>query len=182
MEDQQIVNLLFQRSENAISALQEKFGGLCSSIISHILPDSRDVEECASDTYLRIWNSIPPQKPVRLDSYLARIARNAALDRYDYNTASMRSTDLTLAYEELALYLPAREIETESVAFRFFLNRFLRALPKDSRVMFIRRYWYGESVSDIARAMGCGEEKVKSSLFRTRKKLRDAMIKEEIFL
>ena len=182
MEDQQIIELLFQRSEKAITALQEKFGGLCRSVISRILPDSRDVEECTSDTYLRVWNSIPPQKPARLDSYLARIARNAALDRYDYNTASIRNTDLTLAYEELALYLPAREQETESVEFRTFINRFLRELPKESRIMFIRRYWYGESVSSIARAMGCGEEKVKSSLFRTRKKLRDAMIKEEIYL
>lgn len=182
MEDQHIIGLLFQRSETAISALQQKFGGLCRSIISHILTDSRDVEECTSDTYMRIWNSIPPQHPVRLDSYLARIARNVALDRYDYNTASMRNTDLTLAYEELALYLPSRDQETDSVEFRSFINRFLRGLPKESRAMFIRRYWYGESVFKIAESFQCSEEKVKSSLFRTRKKLRDAMIKEEIYL
>ena len=182
MEDQQIIGLLFQRSESAIAALQEKFGGLCRSIISHILPDRRDVEECTSDTYLRVWNSIPPQKPVRLDSYLARIARNVALDRYDYNTASMRNTDLTLAYEELELYLPTRDQETDAAEFRTFLNRFLRSLPKDSRIMFIRRYWYGESICSIAQNFRCGEEKVKSNLFRTRKKLRDAMIKEEIYL
>ena len=182
MEDQQIIDLLFERSENAISALQEKFGGLCRSIISHILPDSRDVEECASDTYLRVWNSIPPQKPARLDSYLARIARNAALDRYDYNTASMRSTDLTLAYEELALYLPSRDQETDAVEFKSFINRFLRGLPKASRMMFVRRYWYGESIAQIADAFECSEEKVKSTLFRTRNKLRQAMIKEGIYL
>lgn len=182
MEDQQIIGLLFQRSETAISALQQKFGGLCRSIISHILPDSRDVEECTSDTYMRVWNSIPPQHPARLDSYLARIARNVALDRYDYNTASMRNTDLTLAYEELALYLPSCDQETDSVEFRSFINRFLRDLPKESRAMFIRRYWYGESVHKIAEACHCSEEKVKSSLFRTRKKLRDAMIKEDIYL
>ena len=182
MEDQQIIGLLFQRSEAAISALQQKFGGLCRSIISHILTDSRDVEECISDTYLRVWNSIPPLRPDRLDSYLARIARNAALDRYDYNTASMRNADLTLAYEELALYLPCREQETDGMEFRAFINRFLRDLPKETRVMFIRRYWYGESVSAIAGALRCSEEKVKSSLFRTRKRLRNAMIKEEIYL
>lgn len=182
MEDQQIIGLLFQRSESAISALQEKFGGLCRSIISHILPDRRDVEECTADTYLRVWNSIPPQKPVRLDSYLARIARNVALDRYDYNTASMRNTDLTLAYEELELYLPTRDQDTDAVDFRSFLNRFLRELPKDSRIMFIRRYWYGESICSIAQGFRCSEEKVKSTLFRTRKKLRSAMLKEEIYL
>lgn len=182
MEDQQIIRLLFLRSETAIDELQQKFGGLCRSIISRILPDSRDVEECTSDTYLRVWNSIPPQRPERLDSYLARIARNAALDRHDYNTASMRHTSLTLAYEELALYLPSRAREAEAVEFRTFLNRFLRGLPKQMRVMFLRRYWYGEGVGEIAAALHCSEEKVKSALFRTRNKLREAMIKEEIYL
>ena len=182
MEDLQIIGLLFQRSETAISALQQKFGGLCRSIISNILPDSRDVEECTSDTYLRIWNSIPPQRPARLDSYVARVARNAALDRYDYNTASMRHTGLTLAYEELAFMLPSQEKETDAVEFRSFINRFLRGLPKISRMMFIRRYWYGESISEIANAFGYSEEKVKSSLFRTRNKLHEAMKKEGIYL
>ena len=182
MEDQQIIRLLFQRSETAIAALQQKFGGLCRSVISHILPDSRDVEECTSDTYLRVWNSIPPQRPERLDSYLARIARNAALDRHDYNTASMRHTSLTLAYEELALYLPSRARESDAVEFRTFLNHFLRGLPKQTRVMFLRRYWYGESIAQIANAFRCGEEKVKSTLFRTRNKLREAMMKEGIYL
>ena len=182
MEDLHIINLLFQRSETALFALDQKFGGLCRSIISRILSDSRDVEECTSDTYLRVWNSIPPQRPVRLDSYLARIARNVALDRYDYNTASMRNTGLTYAYEELELYLPSRDNETDAVEFRSFINRFLRGLPQTTRMMFLRRYWYGESIQELAKAFECSEEKVKSTLFRTRKKLRDAMIKEGIYL
>ena len=182
MEDIQIIELLFRRSELAISVMQQKFVGLCRSVIAHILSDMRDVEECISDTYLRVWNSIPPQRPTRLDGYVARIARNVALDRYDYNTASMRHTGITLAYEELELYLPSRDMEADSVEFRTFINRFLRGLPKMSRMMFIRRYWYGETVGEIAAAFGCGEEKVKSSLFRTRKKLREAMIREEIYL
>ena len=182
MEDLQIIGLLFQRSETAIFALQQKFGGLCRSIISNILPDNRDVEECMSDAFLRVWNSIPPPRPERLDSYIARIARNVALDRYDYNTASMRNTGMTLAFEELALYLPSREQETDAVEFKAFINRFLRGLPKASRMMFVRRYWYGESIAQIAKALECSEEKVKSSLFRTRKKLREAMLKEGIYL
>ena len=182
MEDHQIIGLLFQRSETAIFVLQQKFGGLCRSIISNILPDSRDVEECASDTFLRVWNSIPPQCPDRLDSYVARIARNVALDRYDYNTASMRNTGLTLAYEELAMYLPSREDQSDGVEFKNFINHFLRGLPKVPRMMFVRRYWYGESIAQIAAAFECSEEKVKSSLFRTRNKLRQAMIKEGIYL
>lgn len=182
MEDKQIIRLLIQRSELAIAVLQQQFGGLCRSMISNILPDSRDVEECINDTFLRVWNSIPPQQPVRLDSYIARIARNAALDRYDYNTASMRHTGLALAYEELAPYLPSQDRETDCAEFRAFINGFLLGLPKVSRMMFIRRYWYGESVREIAAAFKCSEEKVKSSLFRSRKKLREAMIKEEIYL
>ena len=182
MEDLRIIGLLFQRSESAITEMQQKFGGLCRSIISNILPDTRDVEECTNDTYLRVWNSIPPHHPARLDSYLARIARNVALDRYDYNTASMRKTDLSLAYEELELYLPSCEKEPDTVEFRTFINRFLRSLPKTSRMMFIRRYWYGESIGEIAMAFEYSEEKVKSSLFRTRNKLREAMIKEGIYL
>ena len=182
MEDQEIIGLLFQRSETAISALNQKFGGLCRSIIGHILSDSRDVEECTSDTFLRVWNSIPPQRPARLDSYLARIARNVALDRYDYNTACMRNSDLTLAYEELAVYLPSRDQEAGNAEFRTLLNRFLRELPKTTRAMFIRRYWYGESISEIASSFGYSEAKVKSSLFRTRNKLRDTMIREGIYL
>ena len=182
MEDLEIIGLLFQRSEKAVSALQQKFGSLCRSIISNILTDRRDVEECTSDTFLRVWNSIPPQHPARLDSFVARIARNVALDRYDYNNAAMRHTGLTIAYEELAMYLPSRDQETDTVEFRTFLNRFLRSLPKTSRMMFIRRYWYGESIGEIAKAFGYSEEKVKSTLFRTRKKLREAMIKEGIYL
>ena len=182
MEDLQIIGLLFQRSESAIFAMQQKFGGLCRSIISNILSDRRDVEECITDTYLRVWNSIPPQRPDRLDSYLARIARNVALDRYDYNTASMRHSNLTLAYEELAMYLPSRESDTDNAEFRTFINRFLQGLQKMPRMMFIRRYWYGESIAEIANAFECSEEKVKSCLFRTRNKLREAMIKEDIYL
>ena len=182
MEDSQIIAFLFQRSEQAIRAIQEKYGGLCRSIVSNILPDFRDVDECISDTYLRVWRSIPPQHPDRLDSYIARVARNAALDRHDYNRANLRNSALTLAYEELEYAIPSRDEAVDAMAFRTFLNQFLRSQKKDARIMFIRRYWYGDSVQQIAAAFGCGEEKVKSSLFRTRNKLRNAMIKEGIYL
>ena len=182
MEDAQIIALFFQRSEQALRALQEKYSGLCRSIVSKILPDARDVDECISDTYLRVWRSIPPQHPDRLDSYIARVARNAALDRHDYNRAGLRNSALNLAYEELEYALPSRDEAVDAMAFRTFLNQFLRSQKKDARIMFIRRYWYGDSVQQIAAAFGCGEEKVKSSLFRTRNKLRNAMLKEGIYL
>lgn len=182
MEDSQIIAFLLERSERALRAMQEKYNGLCKSIISNILPDFRDVEECISDTYLRVWRSIPPQQPDRLDSYIARIARNAALDRHDYNRALLRNSSLTLAYEELEYVLPSQDMDIDAVAFRIFLNQFLRSQKKEARIMFLRRYWYGDSIQQIAAAFGCGEEKVKSSLFRTRNKLREAMIKEGIYL
>ena len=94
----------------------------------------------------------------------------------------MRNTGLTLAYEELAMYLPSREDQSDGVEFKNFINHFLRGLPKVPRMMFVRRYWYGESIAQIAAAFECSEEKVKSSLFRTRKKLREAMLKEGIYL
>ena len=182
MEDSQIIALFFARSEQALRVLQDKYGGLCRSVVSNILPDMRDVDECISDTYLRIWRSIPPQHPQRLDSYIARVARNAALDRHDYNRASIRNSSLTLAYEELEYVLPSHDGGVDAVAFRTFLNQFLRSQKKDARIMFIRRYWYGDSIQQIAGAFGCGEEKVKSVLFRIRNKLREAMIKEGIYL
>ena len=182
MEDSQIIAFLFQRSEQALRAIQEKYGGLCRSIVSNILPDFRDVDECISDTYLRVWRSIPPQHPDRLDSYIARVARNAALDRHDYNRANLRNSALALAYEELEYAIPSRDEAVDAIAFRTFLNQFLRSQKKDARIMFIRRYWYGDSIQQIAAAFGCGEEKVKSSLFRTRKKLRNAMLKEGSYL
>lgn len=182
MEDSQIIALFFERSEQALRVLQDKYGGLCRSVVSKILPDRRDVDECISDTYLRVWSSIPPQHPERLDSYIARIARNAALDRHDYNHASLRNSALTQAYEELEYVLPSRDGCLDTVMFRTFLNHFLRSQKKDARIMFLRRYWYGDSIQQIAAAFGCGEEKVKSTLFRIRNKLRDAMIKEGIYL
>ena len=181
MEDIQIIDLLFQRSEIAIPALQKKFGGLCRSIISRILSDKRDVEECTSDTYLRVWNSIPPHRPERLDCYLARISRNVALDRYDYNTASMRNSGLTCAFEELALYLPSHDSETDAVEFRTFINRFLRSLPQESRMMFLRRYWYADSVEQTANHVGWSVSKTKTVLFRMRIKLKDYLSKEGLY-
>ena len=182
MEDGKIIDLFFQRSESALGALEEKYGQLCRSVIGRILPDPRDVEECASDALLRIWNSIPPERPQRLGGYLARVARNTALDRYDYNSAQIRSSALTVAYEELEACLPSQDTWLESHVFSVFINDFLRAQPKEARIFFVRRFWYGESVREIAHSCHCGEEKVKTSLFRTRNKLRTAMVEEGLSL
>ena len=148
-----------------------------------ILPDERDAEECLSDVWIRTWNSIPPEKPRALGAFLARIARNLALDKLSYNGAGKRASALTEAFEELEPCLVGADDTQKSVEaseFSIWLQAFLRAQTRENRVFFVRRYWYGESVSEIAAACGCSAEKVKSSLFRTRNRLREAMLKEDI--
>lgn len=183
MEDTQIIDLFFQRSEQAITSLKEKYSALCLSIARRILPDERDAEECLGDMLLKVWNAIPPERPDSLAAYLSRITRNLALDRYSYNHAEKRSTDLTSAFEELELCLPSSlnvESEVQSNDFKQFLNQFLEAQSKQNRIYFVRRYWYGESIADIAHTFQVSEEKIKSSLFRTRNRLRTALEKEGV--
>ena len=184
MEDEQIIALFFQRSPDALPETRQKYGRLCQSIAGKILPDQRDVEECVSDMLMRLWNAIPPERPRSLPAYIARITRNLSLDRYSYNMAEQRSTALTQAFEELEPWLPTDTGDPEQ-AFdqnRFYtvMNDFLRRLPKETRVFFLRRYWYGDSIREIADAFHVSEAKVKTSLFRTRQCLREVLDKEGI--
>ena len=185
MEDQKIVALLFERSEQGMTELIGKYGKLLYRIAGNILGNAQDAEECTSDTYLDVWNAIPPEQPISLGAYLARITRNLALDRYDYQHAEKRSSDLTCAFEELEAVLPTAE-RAEDAADRLtlqqVLNDFLRAQTREARTYFIRRYWYGESISEIAAACRAGEGAVRVSLFRTRNRLRKALEKGGIAL
>lgn len=185
-EDEQIISLLFRRAEEAITYTQQKYGAMCRKTAGRVLADQRDAEECVCDVYLRVWNAIPPERPRSLGAYLARITRNLALDRYHYNTAARRSTALTEAFEELEPWLPAgngepeRELDVQH--FRRVLNGFLREQPPRARTFFLRRYWYGESVAEIAQDCGVSREQVRTSLFRTRQRLRDRLEQERIEL
>lgn len=142
------------------------------------------MEECVEDTYLHAWNAIPPKNPDSLRAFLARITRNLALDRYDYNTSAQRNTALTQAFEELEPCLIVKrgelEAELDSSEIKRILNRFLRNQTQESRTLFLRRYWYGESIRELAMTFGMSESKVKSSLFRTRNKLHKELEKEGI--
>lgn len=183
MEEKQIIDLFFQRSESAITYIRETYGALCRSVARRILPDERDVEECLNDACLKLWNAIPPERPDSLTAYLSRIIRNLALDRYSYNHAEKRSTALTEAFEELEVCLPSSfnvEQQTQSREFQWFLNQFLENQSASNRIYFVRRYWYGDSVAEISRTFRVSEEKVKSSLFRTRNRLREALEKEGV--
>ena len=174
-EDDTILALYWERAQDAIAFTKEKYSGLCRSVARRILPDERDVDECESDVYMRAWNSIPPERPECLSAWLARVTRNAALDRSKYNAAACRNSALAEAFEELEPWLsggadPQTCLEGEEL--RELINGFLRAQPQEARRFFLRRYWYGESVRDIAKASGVSEAKVKTSLFRTRERLR----------
>ena len=186
MEDEQIITLFFQRSPDALPETRRKYGALCQSVARKILPDQRDVEECVSDMLMRLWNAIPPERPRCLSAYIARITRNLSLDRYSYNMAEQRSTALTQAFEELEPWLPASTSDPEhsfdEKHFHTVMNDFLRTLPKEPRAFFLRRYWYGESIREIADAFRVSEAKVKTSLFRTRQCLRETLYKEGIVI
>ena len=186
VKDSTILALYWDRVEDAVIFTKEKYGALCRSIARRLLNDERDVDECESDVYIRAWNSIPPERPSCLSAWLARVTRNAALDRSKYNAAACRNSALAQAFEELEPWLstvegdPQTALDTEE--FRKMLNRFLRAQSPEARRFFLRRYWYGETVREIAQACGVKEEKVKTSLFRTRERLRTELEREGIKL
>ena len=184
VEDDAILALYWDRVEDAVTFTKEKYGALCRSIARRLLNDERDVDECESDVYVQAWNSIPPERPVCLSAWLARVTRNAALDRSKYNAAACRSSALAQAFEELEPWLPTAvgdpQTALDAEAFRPMLNTFLRTQSPEARRFFLRRYWYGETVREIALLYGVKESKVKTSLFRTRERLRKELEREEL--
>lgn len=180
--DSMILELYWNRAEDAVTITKEKYGAYCRSIARRLLNDERDVDECENDVYIRAWNSIPPEHPTCLSAWLARVTRNTALDRSKYNAAACRSSALEHAFEELEPWLPAAtgDLQTalDAEGLRQMLNNFLRAQSTEARRFFLRRYWYGETVREIAQACGVKEVKVKTSLFRTRERLRKELERE----
>ena len=177
MTESTIIGLLQRRDPGALTALQTEYTRYCAAIARGLLPDEADVEEVVADVWMQVWSSIPPNRPEHLRLYVGRIARNLALNRLEYLGAEKRAAP---PLEELNAVSPDRSLERQVL--RDAIEGFLRAQKPDHRQMFLRRYWYGEGVGEIAAALKCSEEKVKSALFRTRNKLREAMIKEEIYL
>lgn len=185
MDDKRIVELYFERSEKAIEETQIKYGRYCYSIAYNILFSNEDSEECVNDTYLRAWNSMPPQKPSKLSSFLGRITRNLALDRYDYNHAQKRSQNLEIALEEIGEAVPESDRLDSllgEIALKDSINSFLASLPKKTRQIFMRRYWYLSEIKDIANDFSMSETSVRVTLSRTRVKLKAHLEKEGITL
>lgn len=184
MEDDQIIDLFWKRSEQAINEVTAKYGQYCRSIAIHILNNREDAKECENDTYVAAWNTIPPARPNNLKIFLGRITRNIASDKYDYNTAKKRNHEFDLILSELEECLPSSanvESQYEKRELSDALNSFLRSIDQDSRMVFVRRYWYSDSVRTISTRFSMSESKVKSMLFRTRNKLKKHL-EEEGFL
>lgn len=185
MDDSGIVELYWQRSEAAIKETEIKYGKLCRRIAMNILQNSEDADECVNDTYLGAWNAIPPQKPIVLSSYLCKITRNNALKKYEYYHAKKRNIQVEISLTELEDCVSGikdvqYQFEAEHIA--KVISDFLRTLNYDNQNVFMRRYWFYDSVSDIASRFAISESKVKSMLFRTRSKLKNCLKKEGIEL
>lgn len=186
MDDPQIIELYWARSEQAISETSAKYGAFLWRIARNILESHDDADECVNDTYLRAWNAIPPSRPSAFRAWLGRIVRNLSLDRWKQSRTAKRGGDgMEVLLGELDDCVPEphgteKTMEDQEIA--SLISAFLRRQSPESRIIFLRRYWYGQSVADIAAGMNCGEGKVKSSLFRTRKALRTYLEQEEVFL
>lgn len=180
MDDQRIIELFYERNETAINEVRTKYGRLCYKISGNILKSEEDIEECISDTFLALWTSIPPEKPQHLSSYICRILKNLCLNKSKYNSAEKRCESFTLSLEELSECLPdsVTEKELSSSELGEAISSFLRLQKSTSRAVFIRRYWYSDSVRDIALRYNMNESTVRSLLHRTRKKLKDYLTKE----
>ena len=184
MNDEQIVQLYWDRDEQAIEESRIKYGNYCYSVSFGVLRNAEDSEECVSDTWLRSWNSIPPQRPRLLKAFFGKIARNLALDRWRSSRAQKRGGEyagMELVLDELAEIVPAEDSVERSIEqseLTELINSWLRSLPEESRTVFLRRYWYMQDVREISESLDLTESKVKMLLMRLRSKLREFLIEE----
>ena len=181
MDDHQIIALFFTRSEQAITELSNKYGRLCHRIADNILNNTLDAEECVNDAYLGAWNTIPPQKPNPLQAYICKIVRNIAIAKYHSNTAQKRNSQYDIALDELencffCADTPDSVLQAKELS--GLLDRFLSQLDVRSRVMFVRRYWYGDSINAIAESFSMRPNSISVQISRIRNKLRKFLMQE----
>ena len=185
MEDQKIIELYFDRDEQAITETQSKYGAYCYRIADNILRSAEDSEEVVNDTYVSTWNAIPPHRPSVFSAFLAKITRRLSMKKLRYNTAQKRSGDTAAAaLEELSECVPSHSsvsAEFEAKEVGEMIDRFLHKQRADDRRIFVCRYFYLESVDDIVKAFGYSRSKVYASLDRTRERLRTYLVKEGVF-
>lgn len=175
MEDQKIIELFYERSEQAILELSNKYGNTCHKVAMNILNNRLDAEECVNDAYLGCWNTIPPQNPNPLLAYVCRIVRNISIKKYHQNTAKKRNSHYDVALDELenslfSLLTPQDEMNASELT--KMIDQFLDSLDKTSRVMFVRRYWFSDSIATISAMFRMNSHTVTVRLSRTREKLK----------
>ena len=176
MEDEKIIELYWGRDREAITETNKKYGAYCMTVANNILQNREDSEECVNDTYFKVWNAIPPTRPKIFSAFLGKITRNLAFNRYRRDTAEKRGGgEMPLILDELSELVSGKDDVENAVELgelKADLNIFLKGLPHDKRNIFIRRYWYCDSVNQIAKRYGMTEGTVSTSLMRLRKRLR----------
>lgn len=181
MEDSRIIDLYFERNEDAVAETDRKYGAFCCGIALNILSLCADAEECVNDTYLQAWNAIPPLRPDRFDAWLGRVVRNLALNLWRKNHRKKRYTGMEVLLNELEDCIPAPEtvehvIEAKELA--GLIDIWLASLPQDDRILFLRRYWNGERVDVLAEECGMAPGRLAKRLYKLRRRLKSALEKE----
>ena len=185
MDDSQIIELYWARSESAIAETDRKYGPYCRTIAMNILHSDEDAEECVNDAYLGAWNAIPPARPNPLLSYIVKIVRNISLKIYWRKEAAKRSGHYKIALEEIEGYIADQktvEDEIEARELARIIGEFLDTLTLENRVIFMRRYWFADSYKDIAEFIGLSEKNISVRLTRIREKMKQYLIEREVFV
>lgn len=184
MEDNRIVELFWQRDERALTETETKYGPYCRTVADRVLNDRQEAEECVNDAYLDAWNRIPPHRPTALGAFLGKIVRHIAIDRLRKRSAKKRGGgEVFLALDELEECIPdgsdvEREFQRSELANA--VNAFLASLPETERRVFLRRYWYMDTVEQLQERFGFTESKIKTMLYRTREKLRTYLTEQNV--
>ena len=182
MEDSKIIELLFARNEDGIKHMDDTYGRRLFVLADNIVKNDQDAEESVSDTYMKAWDTIPPKKPMHLFAYLAKICRNFALKKLDWKAAAKRNAEVVSLTKEMETCIPdeTRERELDSRELGRILDAFLRTLSDENQMVFLRRYWYVDTIAEIAVRYGISESAVQMRLIRTRSKLAEYLAKEGI--
>lgn len=184
MDDNQIINLFFQRDEDAVRVIDEKYGGKLNALAANILQSREDGLECVNGAYMKTWNAIPPTRPEYLFAFLATTVRNIAIDMIRKNNADKRQGKVTELTKELEECIGECGLQThlDKEDIGEMLSHFLETVDKNKRIIFLRRYWYSDSIKDISERMQMSESAVKVTLHRMRKELRKYMESEGLYL
>jgi len=185
VDDEKIIEMFFERSEQAIRELDHKYGKICHNLSYNILNNRQDAEECVNDAYLGAWNTIPPATPDPLLPYIAKIVRNISLKIYWRKEAAKRRSHNTIALQEIESCIADRKTLEDNLEARELarmIERFLDTLTSENRVIFIRRYWFCDSYKDIAKHMGFTEKNISVRLTCIRRKMKEYLMEREVFV